>query len=56
MPYKVEARDDKWVVLNTETGKVKGTHESKKKALRQMRLLFGIESGTFKPTGKKAQA
>ena len=55
MPYKVEKRGDKWVTLNTETGKVKGTHNSKVKALRQMRLLYGIESGEWKPTGKKAK-
>lgn len=56
MPYSVEKRGDKWVTINTETGKVKGTHDSKKKAIRQMRLLYGIESGEWKPTGKKAKS
>jgi len=55
MPYKVEQRGDKWVTLNTETGKVKGTHSSKAKALRQMRLLYMIEGGK-QPTGAKAKS
>ena len=55
MPYAVEKRGDKWVTINTETGKVKGTHDTKKKAIRQMRLLYGIESGKWKPTGAKAK-
>jgi len=55
MPYKIEKEGDKWIVRNTDTGKVKGTHDSKIKAQRQMRLLYGIESGEWKPTGKKAQ-
>jgi hypothetical protein len=49
MPYTVQKRGNKWVVINKETGKVKGTHDTKEKAIRQMRLLYGIESG-WKPT------
>jgi len=45
MPYKVEKRDSKWVVINKETGKVKGTHDTEEKAKRQLRLLYGIENG-----------
>ena len=41
MPYSIEQRDGKWVVVNKDTGKVKGTHDSKIKAQRQMRLLYG---------------
>jgi len=55
MPYKVEQRGGKWVTLNTETNKVKGTHSSKAKALRQMRLLYMIEGGK-QPTGAKAKS
>ena len=54
MPYKIEKRGEKWCVVNKDTGKVKGTHDSKVKAMRQMRLLRGIEHG-WEPTGKKAQ-
>lgn len=56
MPYEIEKRGDKWVVINADTGKVKGTHDSKVKAQRQMRLLYGIESGEWKPTGAKAKS
>ena len=51
MPYSVERHGDKYVTKNQETGKVKGTHDSKRKALRQMRLLYMIESGK-KPASK----
>ena len=53
MPYKIEKRGDKFVVVNKKTGKVKGTHSSRAKALAQMRLLYGIESGEWKPTFSK---
>ena len=45
MPYDVEKRGNKWVTLNTETGDVKGTHDTREKALRQMRLLYHIKGG-----------
>jgi len=45
MPYSVEKRGDKWVTINSDTGEVKGTHESKLKAVRQRRLLEGIKHG-----------
>ena len=43
MPYKVKQRKDKWVVINTQTGEVKGTHRSKAKAMSQMRALYANE-------------
>jgi len=55
MPYKVEKKGEKWITRNTQTGKVKGTHDSKIKAQRQMNLLYGVESGEWKPTGAPAQ-
>lgn len=45
MPYRIEKRGNKWVVVNEDTGKVKGTHDSEEKARAQMRLLYGIEHG-----------
>jgi hypothetical protein len=54
VPYKIEERNGKWVVINTETKAVKGTHDSEIKAERQRRLLEGIEHG-WKPTGAKAK-
>jgi len=54
MPYDIEKRKGKWVVINTETGDIKGTHDSKLKAQRQINLLRGIEHG-WEPTGAKAR-
>lgn len=52
MPYKILKRGSKYVVVNKETGKVKGTHATRQKAVKQMRLLYMIESGA-KPTKTK---
>ena len=54
MPYQVVKMGERWVVKNTETGDVKGKHESREKAMRQMRLLYGVEHG-WKPTGAPAK-
>ncbi|KKK68670.1 hypothetical protein LCGC14_2941710 [marine sediment metagenome] len=45
MPYAIRKRGDKWVVVNKNTGHVKGTHSSKEKAEKQRRLLEGIKHG-----------
>lgn len=37
-------------VINTETGKVHAKCTSLQNAKAQLRLLYGVESGTFKPT------
>jgi len=45
MPYAIRKRGNKWVVVNKETGKVKGTHETREKALRHLRALYvNVES------------
>ncbi len=54
MPYAIQKRGKKWAVVNTETGKVKGRHDSRVAAQRQINLLRGIEHN-WKPTGKKAK-
>lgn len=54
MPYSIYKRGDSWVVINTETKDVKGKHATREKAMRQFRLLQGVEHG-WKPTGKPAQ-
>lgn len=54
MPYALKQRGEKWVVVNKDTGKVKGTHDSKVEAMRQMRLLYGVAHG-WRPTGKPAK-
>lgn len=43
MPYEVRAKGGQWEVINSETQDVKGTHESKEEAERQLRLLNAIE-------------
>lgn len=43
MPYKVEEKDGKWCVVNTETDDVKGCHDEKQDAERQVRLLHELE-------------
>jgi len=52
MPYAIRKSGEKFKVVNKETGDVKGTHESKAKAQRQVNLLRGIKHG-WVPTGKK---
>jgi hypothetical protein len=54
MPYAIEQRGSKFVVVNKETGDVKGRHATKEKAQRQINLLRGIEHG-WEPTGKPAK-
>lgn len=51
MPYAIRRRGKKYQTVNTETGDVKGTHDSRNKAERQRRLLEGIEHG-WEPTRK----
>lgn len=52
MPYAIVKRGNKWLTINEETGKVKGTHDTREKAVAQMRLLQGIEHG-MKPRKKR---
>lgn len=54
MPYQIEQRNGKFVVFNTDTKDVKGRHDSRIKAQRQINLLRGIEQG-WEPTSKKAR-
>jgi len=54
MPYSIQKRGEKYVVINTETKDVKGTHDSKIKAQRQINLLRGIEHG-WEPSGRPAR-
>lgn len=52
MPYVARKRGDKWVTINKDTGKIKGTHSSHAKAQRQANLLNGIEH-EWKPTRRR---
>lgn len=41
--YEVEQRGEEWVVINTETQEVKGTHDTEEEAKRQLRILNEVE-------------
>jgi len=40
MPYEIRKRGSKYLVVNAETGSVKGTHDTKTKAVAQLRALY----------------
>lgn len=42
MPWDVIQRNGKWVVVN-KSGKVVGTHDSKKKARQQQKALYAAK-------------
>lgn len=52
MPYLIKKQGNKWLLINKDTHKVKGTHASLEKAKAQERLLLAIEHG-WHPTHKK---
>jgi len=52
MPYAIKKRGKKWAVVNTETGKTKGTHASRASAQKQINLLRGVEHD-WTPKSKK---
>jgi hypothetical protein len=43
MPYEIREAGDEYEVINSETHDVKGKHETKEDAERQVRLLNAIE-------------
>lgn len=55
MPYQIREQDGGWVLMHKKGGKwtVKSHHKTRKDAVSAMRLLYGIESGNWKPTGVK---
>ena len=48
-PWSVVKRGSRWAVVKNSTGAVKAMHDSKEKAMAQLRLLEGVEHG-WKPT------
>lgn len=53
MPYKVMKSSKcpagkPYAVVNTDTGKIHGCMPDKETANKQMRLLYGVESGSIK--------
>lgn len=56
MPYGIKKINEScYEVYNKDTGKIHAKCTTKTKALAQIRLLYGVESGKFKPTGKPAK-
>lgn len=53
MPYAVRKTKHGYGVINTETGKWKSRDIPLERAKAQMRLLYGIESGKWRPTFSK---
>lgn len=49
MPFSKEKRDDKWVVINSDSGDVKGTHDSESEADAQLAALYANVS-KFNPS------
>ena len=45
MPYSIHMQSGMHIVTNKETGKVHGKHDTHEKAMKQMRLLHGVEHG-----------
>uniref|UniRef100_A0A6M3IG25 Uncharacterized protein n=1 Tax=viral metagenome TaxID=1070528 RepID=A0A6M3IG25_9ZZZZ len=45
MPYAVRKQGEKWITYNSDTGDVKGKHDSKEKANKQLRLLYMVKHG-----------
>jgi hypothetical protein len=45
MPYEIHKQGNVWIVTNKDTGKSHGKHDSREKAMKQMRLLYGVENG-----------
>jgi hypothetical protein len=54
MPYKIEKRKNKWVIIEASTGKVVGESDSKSDAESSARARLAAEHG-WKPTGKKKE-
>src|ERR1051326_2036263 len=48
MPYEIRKQGDQFCVYNKQTGEKRACHDSQEKAVAQMRLLYGIESGAIK--------
>ena len=55
MPYKIRKKKNKYLVVNTDTGDVRGTHSTREKATSQMRLLYGIEGGMIPYSKRKTK-
>lgn len=55
MPYQIKKNNGKYSVMNTQTHHIFSKGTTKKKAIKQERLLYGLEHGMIisKPSKKK---
>jgi len=53
MPWKVVKRGSQYVVVNAETGKVKGKHPTKSAAQRQVRALYANVPESRRPVRRR---
>ena len=55
MPYQIKKIGNKFSVINTQTHHIFSKGTTKKKAIKQERLLYGLENGMLisKPLKKK---
>ena len=48
MPWNVQQREGKWVVVKKDTGAVVGTHASEEEAMAQMKALYAKEGNSYR--------
>jgi len=55
MPYQIKKHNGKYMVVNTQTNHIFSKGTTKAKAIKQERLLYGVENGMMirKPSKKK---
>lgn len=47
MPYDVEQRGNKWVVVKEDDGQVMGEHDTKEEAEQQRKAIYANEKGSY---------
>ncbi len=55
MPFKIKRQGDKYLVISQDSGRVLGTHNTKTKAVAQLRALYANvpEASEDKKKGRK---
>lgn len=48
MPWRIRRSGNKWQVVNQDTGRVMGEHDTKAKAMAQLRALYANYEGKGK--------
>lgn len=45
MPYALKKKGSKWLVVNKDTGRVLGSHDTRAQASRQLRAVYANTHG-----------